>query len=125
MIEPTIIFSALTSSPEVTALAGQKVFPVTATQGTTFPYITYEVVSNTPERCRQGIANEAMRVQVSVFATSYKQVHALYKAVRERLEGSLSEAIKSEFLTHNDLYREEGDAYGKAIDFELINIKDN
>lgn len=124
MIEANIIFSALTASPDVSALVQQKVFPVTAAQTTPFPYITYEVVSETPDRCRQGIANSSMRVQVNVFATSYKHLSAIYRAVRNTLEGPLSEAIRSEFLNQSDLYREEGDAYGKAIDFELINLKD-
>jgi hypothetical protein len=124
MIEPSIIFSALTNSPDVTALVQQKIFPVTAAQATAFPYITYEVVSETPDRCRTGIANTAMRLQVNVFALSYKQLSAIYRAVRNVLDARLSDAINSEFLNQNDLYREEGDAYGKAIDFELINLKD-
>lgn len=120
MIEPSIIYTALSGSTDVTALVQNKIFPVTAAQTTPFPYITYEVVSETPERCRSGITNSSMRVQVNVFALSYKHLNTIYRAVRVSLEGKLNNEIESQFLNQNDLYREEGDAYGKAIDFELI-----
>ena len=118
MIE--FIPSTLLNTPEVTGLVGSKIKPVGTNQGGGFPYITFQVVSDVPDRCREGIAVETVRVQVSAYATTYGETQTLYKAIRKALDGKKNGEVYCEWLNAEDMYRDEGQAHGKAIDFELI-----
>jgi len=59
-------------------------------------------------------------VQVTAFAATYGGVQGLYKAIRNALDGKKTAVCECEWLGAQDLFREEGDAHGKAIDFQLI-----
>jgi predicted GNAT superfamily acetyltransferase len=115
-----IIPQTLLADGAVTALVGNRIKPVGTNQGDTFPYVTFQTVSDVPERCREGIAVETIRVQVSAFATSYGQAQALYKAIRNALDGAQNAQVSCEWMNAQDLPHEPGLAYGKAIDFQLI-----
>lgn len=114
------LIQTLLASAAVQAIVGNKIYPQTATQGATIPYITAFVVSDVPQRCREGIATEAARIQVNAIARSYGECDALYRAIRFALDGAKGGNIEAEYENSNDLQREEGAAHGKAIDFELI-----
>jgi hypothetical protein len=114
----------LLADSNVTAIVQNRVKPSGTNQGDTFPYITFQVVSDVPGRCREGIYTQSIRVQVSVFAKTYSAKEALFEAVKTALDGATGDRVFCEWLNANDLYREPGDkstdAHGKAIDFELI-----
>jgi hypothetical protein len=118
MIE--FIPQTLLADASVTALVGNRVKPVGSNQGDAFPYVTFQAVSDVPQRCREGIAVETVRVQVSAFATTYGAVQQLYQAVRAALDNRQDGQVHCQWVNAQDLYREEGDAHGKAIDFKLI-----
>jgi hypothetical protein len=97
-----------------------RVKPVGTNQGERLPYITFQAVSDTGQRCREGIAVETVRVQVNVIASTYAQTQELYMAVRNALDTRSDHRLYCQWESAQDLYREEGSAHGKAIDFQLI-----
>lgn len=113
------LIQTLLQSPPVTAIVGQKVFPQVAEQTAIPPYITLFVVSDVPDYCKEGIAGETLRVQLNAIGRTYAQKETLYRAIKQTLDGLKTEQATYIRLTAGDLYREEGDAYGKAIDYQL------
>jgi hypothetical protein len=118
MIE--LIPDTLLASPAITALIGNRVKPVGSNQDEVLPYITFQSISDVPTRCREGIALETIRVQVTAFAASFRQCQDLYVAIRTALDGASNATASCEWMNANDLYRDEASAHGKAIDFQLI-----
>lgn len=114
------VIQTLLANAEVAAIIGSKVYPQTAPQTVAVPYITCQLVSNVPARCRGGIAAEQGMVQVNAIAPKYKQCHQLYLAIRQALDDAAAGDITCEWVDERDLHRQEGDAHGKAIDFKLI-----
>jgi hypothetical protein len=110
----------LLAATQVTALVGTNIKPEGTNQGDTFPYITFQAVSDVPTRCREGIAVEVIRVQVTAYATTYRACQELFAAVRAALDGRADERLYCQWESAQDLYRSEGSAHGKAIDFQLI-----
>jgi hypothetical protein len=104
----------------ITGLVQNRIKPEGSNQGDVFPYITFQSISDVPTRCREGIAVETVRVQVNAYDVSYGKVQALYQAIRAALDNSQSDILHCQWLSAQDLYRETGDAHGKAIDFQLI-----
>jgi hypothetical protein len=113
---PTILLADFNIINEVQ----DRIKPVGTNQGERLPYIVFQTVSNVPERCREGIAVETVRVQVTVIAATYAQTQELYMAVRNALDTRSDHRLYCQWESAQDLYREEGSAHGKAIDFQLI-----
>lgn len=114
------VIQKLLADAGVAAIVGRKVYPQTAPQTAVAPYVTCQLVSNVPDRCREGIASEQGLIQVNAIAPKYKQCHQLYLAIRQALDGAAAGDITCEWVDERDLHRQQGDAHGKAIDFKLI-----
>lgn len=114
------IIDKLLADAGVSAIVANKVYPQVAPQTTLLPYVTCQVVSDVPVRCREGIATEEVLIQVNAIAATYTQCHDLFLAVRNALDGAKEGNQESEWLNAQDLTRQEGSAHGKAIDFKLI-----
>jgi hypothetical protein len=93
-VEPGLILNELLSqaAPVVALLdhakVGLRIYPLVAPEKTPRPYLTYQLVSLTPEEgssavCRLG---DVARVQLSLFADSYPMLAALTAAVRDVLD---------------------------------------
>jgi len=86
----------LESKTEITNLVSTRIYPVLAPQNTTSPYITYQMISDSPNYCTSGDAklNEA-RIQINAFdeiasgatGNSYKTVKQIQEALRDVLSG--------------------------------------
>jgi len=80
------IFYALTS-PGVTAIAGDRSFPVHAQQGVTMPYIVWQRISTTPLNAHDGPAElEDSLIQFSCYAATYTAAYDLRKLLRATIE---------------------------------------
>jgi len=113
------IIDTLLKDAAVTTITGC-IKPVGTNQGDKLPYVTVQMVSAVPTRCRGGVAVETGRVQVNAYATTYSGCQALYQAVRAALDGARDAALSCQWLAASDMYRDEAGAHGKAIDFQLI-----
>lgn len=121
MIE--FIPQTLLANTGVTAIVGNKIKPAGANQGESLPYVTFQTVSARPKKCREGIAQETIRVQVSAFGKSFGEVQTLYRAIRDALDGAKNTDLTCEWMSANDLPYEPGVAFGIAIDFQLLTNK--
>lgn len=83
-----VIKARLLASAEVTALVGQKIFPIVAVQSTPAPYVTYCRTSVKPgyTKDRKSLTDTAT-VEVTIYAPTYEQSIAVMNAVDNALQG--------------------------------------
>ena len=82
------IFSELSSAPAVTAIAGDRSFPVQAQQSTQRPYIVWQTISAAQLNTHDKTAElEDVVVQFTCYADSYTAAYDLRRALRTTLEG--------------------------------------
>lgn len=84
MSADAVINALLTGAAAVTAIAGTRIYPAVAPEGTVAPFIAYELVSNVrlPRIDAQASAHLARaRVQLNLVAVDYATVKALRAAV--------------------------------------------
>jgi hypothetical protein len=122
------IYSLLSSAAGVTAIAGQKIFPSIAKQGTQLPFIVFSLISTDAHDDKDGPSDlDVERWQVSCFAQSYDQADQLNKACRtvlERYSGTTAGVnIQSiRFLGTQDIFEEDAGEKGvhhKSSDYSI------
>lgn len=73
----------------LTALVGQRIYPLTRPQGAQSPSITVTRISGNPVYSDEGEAGiQQLRVQIDAWGTTYAQVKSTTEAVRARLSGT-------------------------------------
>ncbi|MDP2336063.1 MAG: minor capsid protein [Bacteroidota bacterium] len=103
-----------------------KIYPLQASQGKVLPLATYQVTSDVPEKNMNGRGTlRRMSVQININAATYDQAETLSRSVISTLDQytgtSASEIIKKIRCQNgpDDLYQEDAEVYGKAIDFTI------
>lgn len=119
--------SILVADSGLTALTGSKVFPLIVPQGQSYPALAYQVVSDTPIRCKAPIGTTAdeYRFQVSAYASTYLLMEQIAKAVRLALDNYQGESeeetvLRVYFDGQRDLYEEEPRLFHRAMDFRVF-----
>jgi len=91
------------------------VYPVKIKQGSEFPCVTYMVVADTKKNdLNANIYGANYRVQVDIWARSYKEAKELAQSAVELLS-----EIKAKDINLQDLYEDEIELYRVMIDFNL------
>lgn len=123
MIEADLV-ARLKATAGVTALAGTRVFPSPAPEGSTLPAVTWQQVSDSPNRVADGVLNlRRTRFQLDCWAVSALAAVNLAAAVRDALDDWESTAVQM-CMTVNvtDLY--DGSfappRWGRALDVEIV-----
>lgn len=81
------IFTALSAHAGVTAIAGDRSYPVQAPQSAAAPFNVWQRISSTPVNTHDGAAElDNVLVQFSCYAPTFTQAHDLRRAVRAALE---------------------------------------
>lgn len=80
-----VINQILTSDDAVKGWLGNKVYPLVADKGTTFPFLIYRRSSITPADTKEGIYTTSAYYSVSIVAESYKDSVSIAKAVARAL----------------------------------------
>jgi len=81
------IFKLLKDNSDVNALVGTRIFPMVARQGTDFPFIIYDVLTDDPTDYKEGVSSlDTTSVMVSVYSETYSQAADLAKKVRTALD---------------------------------------
>jgi|TARA_R110000823_G_scaffold242437_2_gene366886 hypothetical protein len=127
------IYNILSTTGNVSALVGTRIFPNVAPQTTALPFIIYDVNGVQPNDTKDGVSTlDTNDVMISCYSETYSQASDLAKKIRiamDRIaEGSYGgEQIQSsQFQSYNDIFDDtSGDAgiYRKALDFEIRQIK--
>ncbi|RPI63876.1 MAG: DUF3168 domain-containing protein [Planctomycetaceae bacterium] len=82
------IYQILTTNSGVVALASNRVYPNVLPQGVTYPAISFQIISETPEYSHEGDSNlNLARVQFDCYATTQTGVRAVADALRSALTG--------------------------------------
>lgn len=121
-----VIYDVLTEDATVLGLVSTRIYPSYADTKATYPFITYDIVSNVPTVAKGTTSLVDMyRIQINCINTTYASVSTLSNAVRTALDGysgvaesGYYEVITTLFDGDNDLVHEE-DVYGRALDFRM------
>lgn len=66
------INNILSNDANVTQIVGNKIYPMVADTGTTFPFIVYKKSSYTPIYTKDGISNKSATVEIIIAAEDYE-----------------------------------------------------
>ena len=119
------LYTYLTAQSGVTALIGTKLYPVTAPQGTTLPYVVYSKIDTRPvQALGQAAGMATSRLQFDAYAATPLAAKNLIQALRVALDGKQgawgSTVIGSSlWLNEIDLYEQETASHRIAVDFDI------
>ena len=92
-----IIYALLSSSSELAALVGDRIFPMRAPQNANPNCITFMEISVSPVGIKGYAKNEQARVQIDVFAPTQSNAGHIAKLVRKAMEPVLPATIGGVF----------------------------
>ena len=106
-------------------LVGGRCYPIVNTSQTiTYPYITFQVISNIPDMNLEGPSGlEYNRVQIDIFATTYGAAKTLKGLVKNALQAAADEDFADRL--HNvclfvmDEYEEETSSYREILEYGI------
>jgi hypothetical protein len=81
------IRAAILASAPVTALVGTRVYPMMLPQAPTFPAIVYQRISTVPDMLVEGPGFAPIRIQLSMWASTFDGARTLADAVVTALHG--------------------------------------
>jgi len=82
------IYAKLSGTTAITNLVGTKIYPITAAEGESGPYIIFQTIASTPAQTHAEPAGAIFRlVQFACFASTYEAANALRAAVVAALDG--------------------------------------
>lgn len=77
----------LENASGVTDIVGTKIYPDTAPQQVTFPYVVYQEINTSPSDDKDGTSRlDVVRVQVDLYTQNYDTCETLAAAVRAALD---------------------------------------
>lgn len=85
MLEAGLV-SLLTADGGLSALIAGRIYPATAPENPTYPYLIYQVVSSRPEYALDGSQCGWKRIQFDVWGQSYSDCRNTLKALRNALD---------------------------------------
>lgn len=109
----------LESSVSISAIAGDRIYPIILPQGFTRPAVTYQLISKPRQYTQEGEAASlaASLVQVDLWGDTYADVVALRNALTSTVDAILSEDVGSPPVYFNKIFLvNERDGYEAALD---------
>jgi hypothetical protein len=104
-------------------LVGGAIFPLTAPQGLSAPYVVITTVSAVPTPTFEGApANllETARVQVDAYSKTYIEAHTIADAVDAAIGGLADAGLSAVRVNQTDLYDDETELYRVSTDFSVL-----
>lgn len=111
------------------ALIGTRVHPLILPQGSVFPALTYQQISDLPGHTLGGPVDlHRIRMQIDVWASTYLSMEAVSAALRTALDGYRGQwggsppdiVVQGAFLqTERDLYEAEPTVFRRSADYFL------
>ena len=122
------IYNILITDVDVANMVVRRVFPNVAKNGTTFPFIIYDVESESPTQDKDGVSTlDEDFVMVSCYCKTYSEASDLAQKIRRALDRKKGifggiEIQSIQYNGYNDLFddntSDEG-VYRKALDFKI------
>lgn len=122
MIEETV-FTRLSTFAGLTALVGNRIYPMILPQGAVYPAVTYQRVSTYPrESCMGEDAGLARaRIQVTAWAATFTGSKEVADQVRQALQRWTTTGVQGSYIQGEyDLFDETAEYFGAAVDAEVI-----
>lgn len=124
------IVQTLLNNEVVAEQVGDRVFPLIVPQGVEkYPFIVYDMSGGSGTTTKDGTADDAATVQVSVIAKTHTEALRIGNAVRYALDGYCPrykefQVLRTGNIVYNDEYVEALDAYSVniSIDFRTIDF---
>lgn len=123
-----VIYNILSTDTSVAALVSTRITPFGAEQSTSKPYVTYQVISKTPNKHKDRTLDLIVyRIQVDCFAATYNDCTTLADAVCNALAYKTGTFASTNvdiivFEDENDLFSDQPEVYRKEQDY-FIRIK--
>lgn len=116
------ITSILTSNTALTALVGNKIYPIVIALDTALPAVVYAISSISPFYTKDGWAYDECTFQVTSYATEYADVQNVSTAVRSALElvsgGYAGSTIGKIYMTgQEEYYQTDAEVYITRLTF--------
>jgi len=119
----------LRNTSGVTNLVSTNIFPVRATQGAAYPYITHQFLSNRPMSTHDGPSSfDFGTVQVNIYATTAGEAQDIMEAVRTALDRKTpgtyngTAVAQIDYIGESHLYEDEAEndqVYYIASEFDV------
>lgn len=117
-IKSTLLL-VLISDPDVSALAGSRVYPMRLPQLGLLPAMTYQLISNNPVSSIDGDSGlDNVRMQITCWAKTSYQAIALSLAARRAIEKAAS-SLKAIMIMELDTEDPETRSYGIITDYSM------
>ena len=121
-----VIYNLLSTNSGVYNLAHYRIYPITAPQNTTFPFLVYTITNQEPSLTKDGVSGlDVISFQIDCYSTKYDENTQLANAVRSALdfytgtvEGHQVQRIRFTGEGDGD-YNEEVGVFWKSLDFDL------
>jgi hypothetical protein len=121
-----VIYNLLSNNSGVYNLAHYRIYPITAPQNTTFPFVVYTITNTEPSLTKDGVSPlDVISFQIDCYSTQYDENTSLANAVRSALdyytgtvEGQQIQRIR--FVGEGDGdYNAELEIFWKSLDFSI------
>jgi hypothetical protein len=118
------IYTILTTAPEFSAIAGNRVYPLRVAQGAALPSVAFQTISNNPASCKEGANQDKKRIQINIYSEEYDQVEALAEICRTLLDGFSGTVAETSiagitYESETDLHDNAAEIYFKAQDYTI------
>ena len=122
------IYNILSEYVPLAARVDTRIFPNVATQSVAFPFIIYDVQSDSPEDTKDGVANlDITNMMVSAYSDTYlsaTQIGGLIRDALDRYSGTVNGVVINTivFEGYNDAFDDmsgRDGIYRKSLDFKI------
>lgn len=126
------LYNILSNAAGVTAIVSTRIYPDTAPQGSTLPYVVYSAISSVPQNTKDVPAKiDHVRVQIDCYAATTASAagqdiaEALSEAVRAAIDGIMPGVYGTvvvdgiQFENENSAVNEEVDIFRRSADYQI------
>jgi len=112
------VYSTLANDATVSSLVGDRIYPVWVSNVPAKPYITYRLISATPQNTLDDDPLvDQRRIQIDAWADSYASAHAVESAVRDALQRF------GKFVNINEFEESDVRLYRVSMDLSIFGQK--
>jgi hypothetical protein len=117
----SLILDGIGQSGDSTVLAAKgKVWEGNAPQGTVSPYVIFHLISNNPERNKDGYSIEILRIQVDVYHNLRYGAISISEAIKSKLDGYIGMREGERF--DKILFNDENDGFSEDKDYSIRTV---
>lgn len=109
-----LVFDRLTADADLTALVGNRVYPLVIPQGSKLPCVVYHRIYSAPANQLCGYDLEQVALQITAFALTYAEVKATALRIRAIMAPT---PLNGEFSGDSEFYDFESKVFSNSAEF--------